>query len=106
MAGLTIGELATALNGIASSLDGLAGEINHCSVKVQIDPTPGRTAICSVPVINTNMCRPVIPETFTVGDLAETVKGLRDWVNDVTSKLSNYASSAPIDVAPWPSTGK
>ena len=102
----TIGELATALNGIADSLDGLAGEISRCNLEAEIDNTPGRTAICQGPVIISGMCRPVIPDTFTVGNLCETVKGLRDWTRDVTSKLSKYKSSAPIDNAPWPpSTG-
>jgi hypothetical protein len=101
----TIGELATALSGIADSLDRIAGEINRCDMKTEVDTTPGRTAICSGPVIVATACRSMVPETFTVGDLAETVEGLRDWVRDVSSKLSNYAPSAPIDVAPWPSTG-
>ena len=106
MACVTIGELATALNGIADSLDGLAGEINRCKQDAQIDTTPGRSAICSTPVITSGMCRPVVPDTFTVADLGGTVKGLRDWVRDVTSKLAKYKSSAPIDEAPWPrSTG-
>jgi hypothetical protein len=102
----TIGELATALNGIADSLDGLAKEISRCKQDVPIDATPGRSAICSSPVIITGMCKPVVPDTFTVGDLCETVKGLRDWTRDVTTKLANYQSSSPIDAAPWPpSTG-
>ena len=97
----TIGELATALSGIADSLDRIAGEINRCDMKTEIDTTPGRTAVCSGPVIVKTACRPVPTESFTVGDLAETVEGLRDWARDVSSKLANYDASTPLDVAPW-----
>jgi hypothetical protein len=102
----TIGELANALNEVAESLDGIARSIDKCNQKAEIDATPDRTAICSHPVIVSGSCKPVVPVTFTVSDLAHTVGGLRDWTMDVVSKLGNYAPSAPIDVAPWPTTDK
>jgi hypothetical protein len=98
----TIGELAGALNEIAQALDGIAGEIENCNQKAEIDTTPDRTAVCSVPILTSGMCKPAVHDPFTVADLSGTVKGLRDWTKDVVSKLGNYVSSAPIDSTPWP----
>jgi len=104
MSGFTIGDFASALNGIVSSLNGVADELSHCNPEAKIDNTPGLTAICSVPIVVANRCVAPVKETFTIADLVETVEGLRDWVRDVQSKLGGYDPATPLDAGTWPPT--
>jgi hypothetical protein len=97
MAAYTVGEFANALKGVADALGGISERLNSCDLDVVIDGTPGRTAICQGPVIKAGMCLTSGAEVFRVRDLLETVEGLRDWVEDVRSKLDNYDVTAALD---------
>ena len=98
----TIDELATALGGIVSSLNGIAEELNHCNLDAEIDNTAGRKVICSLPIIVADRCVAPVQETFTVADLVETIEGLKDWIGDVQSKLGDYDPATLLDAGTWP----
>lgn len=102
----TVDELATALGGIISSLNGIAEQLSHCNPDAEIDNTPGKTAICSGPIVIANKCVAPVKERFTVADLVETVEGLGDWVLDVQLKLGNYDPATPLDAGTWPQSNE
>lgn len=102
MSSFTIGDFATALNGVAEALNGIAEELGHCDANAEIDNTPGKKAICQVPVVVAQTCVAPPKDTFTVADLVETVEGLRDWIGDVRSKLANYDAATLLDAGTWP----
>ena len=93
----TIGAFASALKEVADSLDNIAGELGRCNLETEVDKTPGRTVICSLPIYMAEMCRAPVRDKFTVAELMETVTALRDWIRDIDSKLSSYDSSTPLD---------
>ncbi len=97
MPGFTIGEFTAALTGIIGSLSGLADGLSHCDPDVEIDNTPGRTAICQGPIIAGSACAAPARERFTIADLVETIEGLRDWVGDVRSRLANYDPATSLE---------
>ncbi len=102
MSAFTIGDFATDLSGVVNSLNGIAEKLDQCDLDIEIDGTPGKTAICSVPIVKSGVCAAAIKQGFTVRDLVETVEGLRDWVLDVQSKLGNYDPATPLDAGTWP----
>lgn len=98
----TIGEFGTSLSEISNALDAILERLNECDPNVELDTTPGRTGICQGPIIVGGVCVAPEVDNFRVADLVETVEGLRDWVNDVTSKLSVFDPSAALDSTSWP----
>ncbi len=104
MSEFTIGEFKNSLEEITTSLGAILEKLEQCNLDVELERTPGRSAICSGPVIIGSACAKAVKEEFTVRDLAETIGALRDWVSDVTSKLSVFDPSVAFDAAQWPST--
>ncbi|MFH1688790.1 MAG: hypothetical protein ABIE42_00960 [Candidatus Eisenbacteria bacterium] len=102
MSAFTIGDFTTDLSGVVNSLNGIAEKLNQCDPDIEIDNTPGKTAVCSVPIVSGSVCATAIKERFTVAGLIETVEGLRDWVRDVESKLGGYDPATPLDAGAWP----
>lgn len=100
----TINELATALGEIVNSLNGIAEKLNQCDLDMEINNTPGRTVICSVPIFRAGICAAPDKERFVVRDLSETVEGIRDWIGDVQSELGDYDPAMPLDGAASPSS--
>ena len=97
----TVGEFATALNGISQTLNGIADQLKLCDQKAQIETTPGRSPICQGPIISGSACMLSIKDPFIVADLVETVEGIRDWVLDVETKLGLYTSETVLDGGSW-----
>ena len=106
MSDFTIGDFATALEGIVESLNGIAEELKLCDQAAEIDNTPGWSAICEVPVVVAEKCVAPVRESFAVADLLETVVGIRDWIGDVRSKLGNYSPETLLDSGSWPQVGE
>ncbi len=102
MSVFTVGEFGSSLEGVADSLNAILAKLGKCNQNVGLESTEGRTAICSGPIIIAGACAPRETDTFTVGDLTETVEALRDWVQDVATKLSTFNPSATLDGPPWP----
>ncbi|MCK4512607.1 hypothetical protein KAW64_12760, partial [bacterium] len=99
-----------ALNGIVTSLDGIAGRLGACQLDAEINNTPGRVVVCQSPIVVGDQCMAPKDESpaagpITVSHLLEAVEALRDWALDVNRKLSEYPSTAAIDVASGTSPG-
>jgi hypothetical protein len=99
----TIGTFASALGDLVGSLNAIAEELGQCDPGAEIDPTPGRTAICGGPVLVGGVCVAPERESFTVGDLVETVEGIRNWIEDVRARLGNYDPEIELDSGSWSS---
>ena len=97
----TVGEFATALNGVTQTLDDIADQLKLCDQNARIDPTPGRSPVCQGPIISGAACMLSIKDPFTVADLVEAVEGIRDWVLDVETKLGLYSSETAFDGGSW-----
>jgi hypothetical protein len=99
----TIGDFATALEGLIASLDGIADDLKECDQAARIDNTPGIKIICGLPILMSGNC--VAPESptgdFSVADLVVTVEDIKDWITDIRSKLANYDATTEIDSGDW-----
>jgi len=104
MSDYTIRDFATALKGVAESLDAIATELKRCNTDVEIDRGHDwKRIICGMPMITGETCVAPgpPPESFRVADLLETVEALRDWTGDVRSRLRRFAPETRIDSEDW-----
>ena len=97
MAAFTVGDFATDLSEIVNLLNGIADKLKQCDPDAEIDKTPGKTAICSTPVVVVGKCAAPVKERFNILDLVETVEGLQGWVDDVRARLANYDPATSLE---------
>jgi hypothetical protein len=98
----TIGEFAAALNGLVASLDNIADKLKEGDQDAQIDTSDGIKILCGLPIVVGETCVAPIPPTgdSRVADLVVTVESIRDWIEDVRSKLATHDPAARIDSGP------